>query len=61
MGYDGPGWRMRVFDGKDWDGSGDDWPGRGLSLCSHASWGMCVTIIFIAIFVGIFVWPWQWA
>ena len=57
MGYDGPKWRTGVFDRKDWGGSGDDWPGRGLSLRGRASQGVCVIVIFISIFVGIFVQP----
>jgi len=60
IGYDGPGWRTGVFDRKDWGGSENDWPWRGSSLRSHASWGVCAIVIFISIFVGIFVRPWWW-
>ena len=59
MWYDGPRQRTGVFDGKDWDGSGYDWPWRGSLLHSGASWGTFTIVIFIVVFVGIFVRP-QW-
>jgi hypothetical protein len=57
MGYDGPRWRTGVFDGKDWDGSRDDWPWRWSLLRSGASRGICAIVMFIVVFVGIFVRP----
>jgi hypothetical protein len=56
-GYDGPRWRMGVFDGKDWDGSRDDWPWRWSLLHSGASRGICAIVMFIVVFVGLFVRP----